>query len=453
MRSKVGKRLKIIARLHFWMTFFVFVAYLIFGFSLGPGFFKKDLLTKLHTLADDIVVSATVLGGPATPLVTATPSCVSGAPRITLDWADDAATDTWDIERDSLPLVTGLIVSQYIDTAVTENISYSYVVTAYGPMFPGSAASSSVSATALDCAAILPPATVTIQTLGGRNVSVDRTGIELSRRRPQVTGTTNVANALVTLSLTNPSMQATTTANANGYFSWVPPARLDSGNHILSVTVTDPNDVTRTASDSFIFKTFNDGGEEGSDEREETIEAVPAGSLDFFVRVNNGAEFLFQGDEMTVGIYGTKDPFPVGTVFRAFIVDASGREIFRLPETTIKRQGQTEASLFRTVPLLLDPGKYRVRVDAFVGKRIISREAPLVIRAWPLIRFGTGSEITYPELASFIGTIFFILLSLLFFLLALFVREYWLYLHHIRHVTERHLERFGFIGKRKGVSK
>lgn len=433
------------------MVFFTFIAYLIFGFSLGPGFFKKDILTKLRVFADDITVTATVLGGSAQPVVTATPACVSGAPRITLDWADDAATDTWDIERDSLPLTTGLTTSQYADTAVTESTSYSYVVTAHGPMFPGSAISTTASATALDCAAILPPATVTIETLGGKNVATSRADVELSRRRPQVTGTTNVANAIVMLSLTNPSMQATTTANSNGYFSWVPPAQLDTGNHTIAVTVVDPNDNTRTASDSFIFATKSDGKKEKNSEASKVAKVSPETPVDFSVHVNNNAEFLFQGDKMTVDIRSKEEAFPTGTAFRAFITDTSGKEVFHLPETVIRQQGQTETSIAQTLPLMLDPESYRARIDAYTEKQITSREAPFVIRAWPLVQFGDGVEITYPEIVSVIGTVFFVLFSVPLFLLRFFVGEYSLFLRPFRRVTEFHLMRF--IKPRKGVFK
>lgn len=166
MPSLLNATMKRVARIHFWLLFFSFVTYTLAGFALGPGFFKADFLDRLQALADDvIVVTATVLGPPAEPIVTATPVCVSGAPRIVLDWADDEATDTWDIERDTLPLVTGLTSSTYTDTAVTANTTYEYVVTANGPMAPGTAISDPVSATALDCPTLLPDPTVLIQTL------------------------------------------------------------------------------------------------------------------------------------------------------------------------------------------------------------------------------------------------------------------------------------------------
>jgi hypothetical protein len=465
MRRQQNPSFKRFARLHFWAVFFSFSAYVAFGFALGPDFFKRDILKRISALADDIItVTAVVLGPPATPIITVTPVCVSGAPRILLDWADDAATDTWDVERDSLPLSTGVTVSQYADTAVITNTSYTYVISAYGPMAPGSAVSAPVSVMALGCTNTLPAATVTIETLGGQSVASDRTGIVLDRTRPQVTGTTNIPGALVTITLTHPSIQANTVANVNGYFSWIPPVGLANDTHVLSVTITDPDDPSRTATDSFSFRTrdgdANDGNESstgtaatGSDEGASSgTPAVPETSIDFSVSVNHGAQFVFQGDTLNIAIASAYQSFPEGTSFSVFILDATGKEVRGLG-APVDGSGQSTLLLERKAPLSIEPGTYRIRIDASYSGRIVSREVVLPIRSWPLIRFGENAEVTYFEVASFFGTIFFLLLSLFLFLLLLFVREYWLYLHHIRHVTERNFGKMGFISSRKGVAK
>lgn len=461
MRHTQRPYLKRFARIHFWAVFFSFTTYLSFGFALGPDFFKQDVMKRISALADDIItVTAVVLGPPAQPVVTATPVCVAGSPHINLDWANDAATDTWDIERDSLPLSTGVIVSQYADTAVVPNAAYTYIVTAYGPMSPGSAVSVPVSATALDCPNLLPPATVTIETVGGRQVATDRTGVSMDRTRPQITGTTNIPFAIVDISLTGPSISARITTNANGYFSWVPPTRLDNGTHTLAVTVTDPSDGARTATDTLSFRTKDGDSNDGSGVPAVSEPSTPAAgepssaaAMDFTVSVNSGAEFVFQGDALHIAVTSVRGTFPKGTILYGFILDASGKEIRGLGQPA-------DASSLRTVlmerkaPLSLDPAAYRLRIDAVRDGRIVSREVPLVIRAWPLIRFGEHAEVTYFEVASLLGTIFFLLLSLLILFMLLFVREYWLYMHHIRHVTERNLEKMGFISpKRKGVAK
>lgn len=456
--SRARRRFRRLARLHFWVMFFMFVSYLGLGFSLGPEFLVSDTLKKIHVLADDIItVTAVVLGPPEKPIVTATPVCVSGSPRISLDWADDDATDTWDIDRDSSPLTTGLAVSQYSDTAVVTGNTYGYVVTAYGPMAPGSAVSDPVSATAPDCP-VLPPATVTIQTLAGTNVTTDRDDIRFAERRPELTGVANIADAIIDISVTNPTIQARITANSNGYFFWTPPVKLDTGNHSLSVTVTDPGDSSRTATDSLTFHIEDEEEEDGDEDEDEedrkgaVVAGIPPrGPLpNFFVRLNSVDGAAFTGDVIDVAAISLEGRFPTGTEIRFFLVNRKGEEVLRLG-TVDDAGGRSEVHMSKELPLSLEPGAYTVRVDAFLGGTVVSREVALMVRALPLIRLGEGNEITYQEVASFVGTAFYLLLFLFLILLLLFVREYGLYLRSLRHITERNLMGLGFFGSGKGV--
>ncbi|NTW30686.1 MAG: hypothetical protein HGA33_05380 [Candidatus Moranbacteria bacterium] len=72
----------------------------------------------------------------------------------------------------------------------------------------------------------------------------------------------------------------------------------------------------------------------------------------------------------------------------------------------------------------------------------------------PILTFGGGFMLTYPDLLSRIGTISMLLLLLLLLWISLFLREYLLYSESFRHITERNLIGAGFFGrkKRKGVS-
>ena len=455
-KKDVRRGLKRIARFHFWVMFFIFVSYLGFGFSIGPQFFVADITHKIRVLADDlIVVTATVLPPPAKPIVTATATCVSGSPRIVLDWADDSGSTSFDIERDSAPLTTGLTASTYTDTAVAISTSYTYVVTAYGPMGPGTNTSDPVTGTTTDCANVIPAATVLIETVDDEDVRTDRTDIDVSSRRPKVTGTTNMANAIIDITTTNPDITTRTGANANGYFEWVPPVKMDGGNHILTVTATDPNDATRTATDSFIFHSgdFNRDDTKDNEEEENNVPVISGPPLDFLVRVGNIDGLVFQGDPLEVKVQSLTGAFPAGFVLGAVIVDEEGNDLFRFREK-VDGSGETEISISQDIPLSLEPGAYRVRVDGYVENRIVSREAKFSVRAWPLIDFGGGAIITYQEVASYLGTAFFSLLSLFFLLLLFFVREYWLYIHAIRSVTEQSLKKLGVIAaSRKGVVK
>ncbi len=449
---RTSPQLKWVARLHFWIMFFSFFLYLGLGFSLGPEFLYQDIRKKFFAFADDtIVITATVPGPPATPIVTATPTCVAGAARILLDWANDTGTTTWDIERDSLPLTTGLTLSQYTDTAVVANTSYSYVVTANGPMSPGIAVSTTVSATTLDCS-IVTPVTVRIETLGGKNVADARDNTDLSKRRPKVTGTSNTPYAIIDIEITNPTLRARINANANGYFEWIPPIGIDTGNHILTVIATDPADSSRTGTDSFIFWTKNVSGA-GNEDTSRAVAGVGsrgAERIDFSVRVNNPDKRVFQEEKLSASLFRESGSFPSGTTADIFLNDPSRQDVFRLTDR-LEIGNQAGTTVEQILPLYLEPGDYRVRADVTLGTETISREDAFVLQGLPFLSIA-GHEITYTEAASYIGFLFFSLLFLFLFFLLLFVREYWLYLHSLRAITEYHLMRLGLLGRRrKGV--
>lgn len=446
-----GRPWKRVARIHFWLMTMAFFGYAFLGFALGPGFFKKDVLKRLRVLADDIVVTAVVPGPPAMPVVTAASSCVLGLPRVTLDWADDTGTTTWDVERGSLPLTTGLTASTYLDVAVVINTTYTYEVTAFGPMFPGSAVSLPVSVTTPDCAILLPDPTLRIQTLGGKNVSGSRSSIAISDRSPTITGVTNIPNAIIDIVLTRPAMIARISANANGYFSWTPPTRLASGQHFLSVTATDPGDASRAVMDSLVFRVKKGDADDGGAAEVSIPQTPPALPLDFSVRVINPDSIVFQRDVLRLVATSAAGNFPAGAVFRAALVDRSGHEVLRFGAQTVSEPGPSEIIFQKQIPLTLEPGTYQARVLGLVGESGVSREASVVVRPLVLLRLGPALEVTYAEAASFFGAVFFTLLFLFLLLLLLFLREYWYYLHRLRYITEYHLKQFGFISKRRSL--
>lgn len=462
MNQRTRQRLKSLTRIHHRVLFVSFALYLGLSFSVGPEFFVSDVGKKLHALADDIiVVTAVVLGPPAQPVVLVTPVCVSGSPRLLLDWSDDAATETWSIERDGLPLTTGLTVSQYADSAVTTGVAYTYVVTAYGPMSPGVALSVPIVATAPDCPLPLPDPSVTFQTFDGRNITTDRNDIRTTAARPAVTGITDIPGASVALSVDGSLIVAYLTANANGYFSWQPPVDLAEGAHTLHVTVTDPQHVGRSATDAFGFtRDGRGGGKSGGSHRAPGGSLAPVvglppavGAFDFSLQVENDQDALFQGDDLIVKVTSRGKEFPVGTVFGGAVLDVRGREILHLSEAPVSGAGERALVLTKNIPLSIDPAEYRVRVDGTLEGRVVSHEAPFDVHAWPLLSFGPGLMITYPQVASFAGLIFSVLLFFALFFQLLFVREYWASLHALRHVTERHLARLGLIAFGKGVRK
>lgn len=459
MPSRFRKRLRSIARVHFWVLFFSFALYLLMGFSLGPSFFVSDLSKKIKVLADDIItVVAVVVGPPEKPVVTATPLCLSAVSSIFLNWADDTGTDTWDIDRDSLMLTTGLSASQYSDVTVTAGNTYSYVVTAYGPMGPGTSVSDPVGATALDCESEDSPVTVAIQTVGKKSIDEGQAKVTVLQRRPTITGVTNIPNAIVDILLTSRPLSARVTANANGYFSWTPSVKLKTDVHQLTITVTDPADESRSGTDTIAIRIREEEDEDTKTETspapgesfDDTASPSPPPTLHFSVDIDGPADFLYQKDQLSVTVTALKDVFPPGALFHAVLLNEKGGEVLRLPTHRVTSP-ERAFQISQEIPVWLEPGAYQVRVDGVLGEEVASRFASLAIRAWPLFEPREGLVITYPQMASFIGSLFYSLASLFLLMLLLYIREYVLHLRAVKNVTEYHLGRLGFIPKRKGV--
>lgn len=459
--SRRREQFRFLARVHFWILGFSLLGYLALAFTLGPGFLAFDVSQKIRAIADELItVTAVVLGPPATPVVTATPGCVSGSPRIVLDWADDAATTTWDIDRDSAPLATGLTASGYTDTAVSGTNSYTYVVTAYGPMSPGIATSSSVLATAIDCSTLLPAATLTLTRIGDKNITPPRTlPIKVDENRPRFRGNTNIGNAIVDIALTRPTLYAQVIANVNGYFSWEPPRALHVGRHALTVTVTDPDDSSRTTSETleFFTKKVEEDSEEDNDEggaggADESGSAL-APPFDFTLSINTPGAKLQQGERLEFTLQPVRGLFPSDTVFEPTLVDKRGERVFTVPSQPISPGGRSGLTWSLETPVYLPEGEYSLQVEARFGVTSMTRSASFMLEVRPLFQLGDRGIITYADAASYLGWLLFGTLSTLVTFFLTLLREYWLYLHGIRHITGREFLRFGMILLRKGVSK
>lgn len=456
MKLNHSRQFRFLARLHFWVLGVSLFSYLALIFTLGPGFLSFDVAQKIRALADEvIVVTAVVLGPPSAPVVTATPTCVAGSPRIVLDWADDAATTTWDIDRDSSVLTTGLTSSGYTDTAVLGNTSYSYTVTALGPMSPGIAISSAVSAIAIDCSSLLPPASLTLTRIGNKNITPPRSfPIKVEDTRPRIRGNTNVANAVVSLTLTRPSITAEISANANGYFSWKPPRGLHVGRHTLTVTVTDPNDSTRTTSETLEFYTKKI--EEDQEEEADTLmitQREDQTPFDYTLTIISPEAKVKQGDRIEFLVKPVRGLFSPDTLFEPRIVNERGEVVFVAPAQSVTPEGRPGLSWSMDIPVYIPEGKYSLQIEAFFRGISVTRSASFELEVKPLFRLGDHGTISYAEAVSYVGWILFGVLGILVSFFLFFLREYWLYLQSARHITERELRRFGMISWRKEVDK
>lgn len=462
------EKLKKLSKLHAIATGAVFGVYIIFSVIYSPEFLLSDIRDKFNVLADDTVtVTARVLAPPVKPLVTGASACNAGSLSISVDWPDDVNSTSYDVYRDGLPLVTGLSSSLFSDMNVVVNTSYDYVVVANGSMGPGTASSDAVTVTTPEkCVVIAPPANVVISAIQ----SNDLTGIngipETTSRQPIFSGTTNIPNGRIDILLNSMlAISAQTSANGNGYWNWQVPVILPIDTHTLFVTVTDPNDATRTSTAILTFKVVNErksstggGGKKisasttassGSQNGTEKPFTVP-----FNVVLSAGGDQVYPGKELPVSLLfsSVADGYDgVDIIIKYFILDEEGNVKSTLLAGAMLNEGRMITGAV-PVPASVKDGKYRVKAEVILGRFDVSREAAFRVLPLPMIDMGGGFIVTYPELLSRLGWIVLSSAILLLLWLALFYREYWTYLHSLRHITERNLARSGFFGSGKGVS-
>jgi hypothetical protein len=417
-------------------------------------------------LADDLIaITATVLDSPSQPVVTGTAQCNSntGVLSITLNWADDVNTYTYDIDRDSLPLVTGLTVSEYTDLNVVAGTTYEYIVTGNGPMSPGFAASFPVSVTTPSgCGVTAVAPTVNIVSFGGRNVNSYDGMPSVSDRRPKFTGTTNIPNAIIQLFIGNTnSLAAEVLANANGYWEWKPPVSLTSGIQTFTVTAIDPDDTARRSSSSLKFNIKRKDDDTGGSNKQITLlpndktessEKLLSIPIDFSLSVVN-SDGVFQGQDLE-SVLKIKDILKqydgLSVPIRYSFIDKAGNAVLSVTRETFLKKGGEIREHF-PIPLYMATGKYSFRAEMLFDKINVSRADIFYVKELPLIKLGGEKYITYAGIIRNLGWIALALPISLLLWLFMFIREYWMYLHALRHITEQQLEKAGFLTKRKGA--
>ncbi len=443
----------------------------------SPDFFLSDVRDKFRALADDtIAITARVLAPPVKPVVMATHVCASGSLSVALDWADDENSVSFDISRDGLPLVTGLTASAYSDTAVVVGMSYSYEVTALGPMGPGVALSDPVVAsTPSSCATTFVPE-LSIVSFGGRSVSGYSGTPAVSDRKPEFSGTTNIPNADISILINGSTLiSAETQANVNGYWAWEPPIDLPRGAQTIFVTATDPLDASVTVSANLSFritKKKDDGNGGGGN-----VVALPAGSvpviemeepeerpteseaetlpgMPFFMTLSVASSEVYQGRSLPFSMTFSdvaESLRGAEAIARYTVIDGSGRERASFFENIVIDEGRLLSSEV-VVPPYFKEGKYRLKAEILVDRYNVSRERTFAVVPLPILSPGGGFVVTYAQFLSRLGVFALLFLLLLLLWVFVFSREYMLYLRAIRHITERHLVRAGFFGNRKGTS-
>lgn len=465
--------LKKIHRLHAIVSMVLFFSYVILSVSYSPEFLFSDIKNKFSALADGVVtVTAKVLAPPVKPIVSIAGTCNAGVFNINLTWPNDENSINFDIYRNGFPLVTGTSFNSYLDTNTTIDTTYSYVVTAHGPMGPGFADSDAVTIDSPHiCGSNSEDPNLTLAPLTPN----DGFYTILDTTRPRFSGVTNIPFGIISLQIHSTQIiYGDTLANLNGYWSWDPPLDITNGTHILYATVTDPLDPSRTISKELYFiinfLTPAPASNKDSDGKrsKEIATSSPAPTKNPSKPIINPEEkpetkpvtysltlksdSIEQGDNLdTIVSIQDLDSKYNGQVaaLNYQIYDAKGKLILTNEDPVTLSAGE---NIEKTImlPAYLKDGTYKLKTSLKFDSFVIEQERLFHITPKPFLNFG-GSTMTYPEFLSELGLIASILLFLLLLWIFLFSREYWLSLHALRQATEKNLEALGLISLKKRI--
>jgi hypothetical protein len=463
-KKKKSLWLKRIAKINAFLFLSAFLAYLSMGLFFDSTFFQRDLSEKLGVVAgsSNTVLSVRIVGPPEKPVATATPMCDGVSPFVKITWNTTLDTDYYDINRDGNPLVAGVVGTSYDDYAVVYSTSYSYLVTAFGPL--GNTASDPVSATTLAECNVLPAPTCTITKFDNINLA-GYTGIpKTDNAKPKIYGTTNMPNATIYITLTGKaSVLGAIQASPTGYWEWKPVHDLHPGSYHMLVTAVDIANPARTADATLDFK-INEKEEEQKKKEERTIitpvkpippkphkEEVEAFRLG--VQVKNPDDTVYAGKDLRLKVYISQtDKFPhQEQELHYYITDSNGKIVF---EDTDKIFIDSDMAFDKSIRIskLMKPGNYKISVESTYRDALITADHGFILKEIPVISMG-GISFTLNEIMSGLSWIIISLLLLLIIFILMMTIEYLIYDRSLIHITENNLRDKGFLGKRKGVSK
>ena len=489
-KSRLARKksiLKKVRAIHVAVSATLFITYVLMSISYSPEFFFHDLKGKFSALADGVVtVTAKVLAPPVKPVVTLSGACAMGVYTINLSWPSDENSTSYDISRNGFPLVTGTTFQTYVDSNTAPDTTYSYVVTAHGPMGAGFADSDpAVAVSPTVCGSNSEPPTITLNPLNPGDpfyTIVDTT-------RPRFSGTTNIPYGIIDLEIHSQQiLSGQTIANVNGYWSWDPPLDLANGLHTLFASVQDPLDPSRTVSAQLYFivnvtvppssnsSASNNSSGNGNQHQKQSAASAPVSPAPAKPAApsvaNPGEQFvavpldfsstlvqdtISQGNPLeSIVTLGNMDPSYAGKQAELDyqVYDQKGTLVTAQKNTvTLAPQKKFPAAI--ALPSYLAPDKYTLKTILHLDPFVIEHENTFSITRAPFLYLGAGTFITYQQLLSDMGTTSLILLLLLLVWLFLFSREYWLSIHALRQITEKSFSKMGFVPmkKRKGVTK
>lgn len=463
-------KLHIAVKIHSAITCLVFVAYISSGLLLGPELLLGDMKNKYAFAADAVSLSLWIPGPPEVPVLSGYEQCDKGNLAIWLNWTASPDANSYDLYRNGEILISGISTNYYTDTNIEQNASYTYYVVAYGPL--GNAQSNEAAVSTGICEPPPPPQPqCAIISFDGIDLTQNVGLVKTQNKTPSITGTTNLANAVIAISLyPGPIIAADTFANVNGYWYWNIPADLPLGSYVIYVTASDPDNQMRMSTTSLSFEIIEESSSDDDDHDHENKnytqlvrpqgKLAPAMSMErkqgsVSVAVLNKEKLVFRGQELFLDVF-LKNIGKSGSenitrlTYRIF--DSKSKLLHELKEE-IKITSDEHVKKNIKLPVFMGPGRYKISLFAQMKNNNFVAEDFFLIRDYPFIGVGGGILLTNETLVANLGWIFIILLLILLIFLILLLIEYWLYRHALRNVFDMDLEKEGFVTKRKEVLK
>jgi hypothetical protein len=474
----------ILAKLHIKLASFLLIFYLILGMIVDPRFLVYDFRQKYSAIAagSNISVSLRVMGQPEKPIITATSNWINGVSFIQLNWNQTEDTESYDVYRDSLPLVSGLAVNSYRDTNIQKNTFYYYKVLAKGPL--GETFSDEIYIFSGDHEIYIQPA-CQITTVNG--VALNNTP-KISNRTPIFSGTTTIKNAVITLELNSAkTITGTTYANANGYWSWNSPEKLDLGVHHIHIISTDPENSLVSAQDLKSFEIVEVKETEDHDHEKETssrkahpnevtppisittlppaenlpienIENIPVtfekSTFKLLVSVNNANKSINTNDYLIINtqiVVADQSLENENLELHYIITDEKNNPVLDFSENSILPKGKTIQKKIH-ISNLFSTGKYKVQIRTHDGEHLITGEDFFQVKEYNLLSIG-GTNITLSQIMQGLSWIILILVVVILFFLFMLALEKYLSSKAKIQITEYFLAKKGYFGKGKGVQR
>ncbi|MFZ2154113.1 MAG: hypothetical protein WAV16_02670 [Candidatus Moraniibacteriota bacterium] len=464
MKNNKKKNIIKILKIQAWITGLFLVAYLLVLSFGESGVFLSDLNNKKRVAGAMVGAMIRIFGPPTQPVVSGNSFCDSNNLSVVrLDWVNVVDATSYDVFREGNSVADDITDNFLLDENLLNNFSYNYYVVASGPA--GVANSEVINISTQGCEA---PITyyVKIDDFEGRSMTSWAGTITTENQQPFFSGIASRADAWVELEIYGDNaFYAKTLTNQNGFWQWRFNSNLLVGNYLIYVKLLDLDGEIVLAQDSLNFEIL--AKDEDNSEKKKKKEQIDLTLSDFsstkqpVVKKPFNLDISLSNDIYIRGVSVDREAYRgegLGTSIDFSDVVVGGLPL-KISYTLINEKNEIashyneeyilEKNLrvekYIPLPLSLELGEYRLRIDASISGITVSDESTFILKDRPLLKIGATTYLTYHDLVGNLSWLFIGSTSFLSFFSIAAMREHYLYKRAVFHITEKVLKRRGFI--------